>query len=66
MLDGRNVAAIARDLNLSPKTVRNLHYAVKRKLGVRDDIERVRLAVRFDVIDLVELAGHQPDNSSAP
>ena len=56
LLDGRDVDAIAGSLNLSPKTVRNLHYAVKRKLGVRDDIELVRLAVRLDVIDLLELA----------
>jgi DNA-binding NarL/FixJ family response regulator len=55
LLDGRNVDSIAAALNLSPKSVRNLHYAVKRKLGVRDDIELVRLAVRLYVIDLLEL-----------
>lgn len=56
LLEGRTVDTIATDLNLSPKTVRNLHYVVKRKLGVRDDIELVRLAVRLDVIDLLELS----------
>lgn len=57
LLDGRATDAIATALNLSPKTVRNLHYAVKRKLGVRDDIELVRTAVRLDVVDLLELGG---------
>ena len=57
LLDGRSVDAIAGDLALSPKTVRNVHYAVKRKLNVRDDIELVRLAVRLDVVDLIDLAG---------
>lgn len=60
LLAGNDVQTIARDLNLSPKTVRNLHYAVKRKLGARDDIELVRRAVRLDVIDLLEL-GRDPD-----
>ncbi len=57
LLDGRGVDDIAAALALSPKTVRNLHYAVKRKLGARDDIELVRLAVRLDVVDLLGLAG---------
>lgn len=56
LLDGRGVDGIATALNLSPKTVRNLHYAVKRKLGARDDIELVRLAARLDVVDLLEPA----------
>jgi len=56
LLEGRDVDSIAAALNLSPKTVRNLHYTVKRKLGVRDDIELVRMAVRLDVIDLLELS----------
>ena len=55
LLDGRATDDIADALHLSPKTVRNLHYAVKRKLGVRDDIELVRTAVRLDVVDLLEL-----------
>jgi len=64
LLDGRDVETIAGSLNLSPKTVRNLHYTVKRKLGVRDDIELVRLAVRLDVIDLLELADDQPSGNA--
>ena len=55
LLEGRDVETIAAALNLSPKTVRNLHYIVKRKLDVRDDIELVRRAVSLDVIDLLAL-----------
>lgn len=56
LLEGRDVSAIATVLNLSAKTIRNVHYAIKRKLGVRDDIELVRLAVRLNVVDLLDLA----------
>lgn len=55
LLEGRDVDAIAAALSLSPKTVRNLHYIVKRKLDVRDDIELVRRAVSLDVVDLLAL-----------
>ena len=56
LLSGQSVADIANILSLSEKTIRNLHYSVKRKLEVRDDIELVRLAVRLDVVDLLEFA----------
>lgn len=55
LLDGLAVDAIAAALHVSPKTVRNLHYTVKRKLDVRDDIELMRLAIRLDVVDLLAL-----------
>ena len=64
LLAARTVEDIARDLNLSVKTVRNLHYAVKRKLEVRDDIELVRLALRLEVVDLVDFAA--PDGGVPP
>lgn len=60
LLAARTVEDIARDLNLSVKTVRNLHYAIKRKLEVRDDIELVRLALRLEVVDLVDFAAPAP------
>lgn len=50
LLEGRTAEEVARALSLSLKTVRNLHYLVKAKLGVRDDIELVRLALAFDVL----------------
>jgi two-component system, NarL family, invasion response regulator UvrY len=37
---------IADTLHISPKTVANLHYLIKSKLGVSSDIELVRLALR--------------------
>lgn len=39
------VADIARALHLSEKTVNNLHYQIKRKLGVGSDIELARRAL---------------------
>lgn len=39
------VAAIAATLHLSEKTVNNLHYQIKRKLGVANDIELTRVAL---------------------
>ncbi len=38
------VADIATALHLSPKTVHNLHYQIKAKLGTRSDFELARLA----------------------
>ncbi|GAC1626831.1 MAG: response regulator transcription factor [Nevskia sp.] len=43
--------AIAAALHISPKTVSNCHYQIKRKLGVATDIELVRLALRLDEPD---------------
>lgn len=41
---GRSPADIANTLHLSIKTVHNLHYQVKSKLGVSSDFELARLA----------------------
>lgn len=43
---------IAETLNISPKTVSNCHYLIKRKLNVSSDIELIHLAIRLNVIDL--------------
>ncbi|MGR8935333.1 MAG: response regulator [Gammaproteobacteria bacterium] len=48
--------AIAATLHLSPKTVANCHYEIKRKLGVKSDIELVRLALQYKVVDLLDIA----------
>ncbi|MGH8606094.1 MAG: response regulator [Gammaproteobacteria bacterium] len=53
LVGGRTPQEIAQSLHLSPKTVANGHYEIKRKLGVKSDIELVRLALRLHVIDLV-------------
>ena len=36
--------------NISPKTVQNVHYQIKTKLGVRTDIELARLAMKLKLI----------------
>jgi DNA-binding NarL/FixJ family response regulator len=46
LLAERSTEEIAALLNLSPKTVANLHSLIKNKLGVTSDIEMVRLALR--------------------
>ena len=40
-----SVPAIAATLHLSEKTVCNLHYQIKRKLGVANDIELTKVAL---------------------
>ncbi len=60
LLAALSVEEIAAALHLSVKTVRNLHYAIKRKLEVRDDIELVRLALRLEVVDLIDFAAPAP------
>lgn len=47
---------IAKTLNISPKTVSNCHYLIKRKLGVNSDIELTRLAIKLNVLSLLDLA----------
>jgi len=57
LVDAKTPDTIAQLLNISPKTVLNCHYLIKRKLGVASDIELTRLAIRMNVIDLLELSG---------
>jgi DNA-binding NarL/FixJ family response regulator len=42
-----NAPEIARRLHLSVKTVQNVHYQIKAKLGVDNDIELTRLALSW-------------------
>ena len=44
------VQEIAEWLHLSPKTVNNLHYPIKSKLGVRSDFELTRMALSWGLI----------------
>lgn len=44
LVDGRSVQQIAESLSLSVKTVHNLHYQIKAKLGTGSDFELARLA----------------------
>lgn len=59
LLDGLNAEAIAEALNISPKTVCNCHYLIKRKLGANSDIELVRLAIKLNVMDLIQFSATQ-------
>ncbi|MGZ8188359.1 MAG: response regulator [Methylosarcina sp.] len=65
LVEARSPDDIARTLNISPKTVCNCHYLIKRKLGVASDIELTRLAIRLNVINLLELSGDKSFIASA-
>jgi len=59
-----NPKEIAKQLHLSLKTVNNLHYQIKRKLGVASDIELTRLALSWDLDyreKIKHLASDRPD-----
>lgn len=56
LVEAHSTEEIARTLNISPKTVSNCHYQIKKKLGAATDIELVRLAARMNVIDLLNLS----------
>lgn len=51
LLGGLGVEEIGNILSISPKTVQNVHYQIKAKLGVRTDIELARLAMKLKLID---------------
>jgi two-component system, NarL family, invasion response regulator UvrY len=57
LLAERTTEEIAETLHLSPKTVANLRYLIKSKLGVGSDIELVRLALRQGLLAPAELGG---------
>lgn len=54
LVEAKSPDDIAQTLNISPKTVCNCHYLIKRKLGVTSDIELTRLAIKLNVISLLE------------
>ena len=51
LMDGCKVTDISRSLCLSPKTVSTYRHRVYEKLGVTNDMELVRLALRHGIID---------------
>ena len=55
LVAGLSHDSIAQTLSISPKTVGNCHYLIKSKLGVGSDIELTRLAIKLNVLDLLEL-----------
>jgi two-component system, NarL family, invasion response regulator UvrY len=56
LVEARTVEDIAHTLNISPKTVCNCHYLIKRKLGVTSDIALTRLAIKLNVITLLDIS----------
>ncbi|HET8808429.1 MAG TPA: LuxR C-terminal-related transcriptional regulator, partial [Methylophaga sp.] len=55
LLEAKSNQEIADILNISPKTVSNSHYIIKRKLDVSSDIELTRLAIRMKLLNLRDL-----------
>jgi two-component system, NarL family, invasion response regulator UvrY len=55
LVEARSTEDIAQELRISPKTVSNSHYHIKKKLGAASDIELVRIALRTNIIDLLAL-----------
>jgi DNA-binding CsgD family transcriptional regulator len=55
---GLSSDAIAGLLNLSLKTVRNIHYAVKAKIGAENDAHLVWLALAAGLIPADQLASN--------
>ena len=51
LLEGRSAEQIGATLHISPKTAQNCHYQIKAKLGVRSDIELVKLAMKLRLVD---------------
>lgn len=54
LASGMTSEAIAELLNLSPKTVRNHHYAIKSKIGARNDAQLVWLAVTAGLVNMTD------------
>lgn len=51
---GMKVQDIADKLCLSPKTVNSYRYRIFEKLNVKNDVELTHLAIRHNVLDIVE------------
>jgi DNA-binding NarL/FixJ family response regulator len=52
LASGMESEEIAVLLGLSPKTVRNHHYAIKAKIGARNDAQLVWIAARADLVQM--------------
>lgn len=60
LVDAKSNQDIADLLNISPKTVSNSHYIIKKKLGVSSDIELTRLAIKMNLVNLLDLVDEAP------
>jgi len=64
LVDAKSSQAIAELLNISPKTVSNSHYIIKKKLGVSSDIELTRLAIKMNLVNLLDLVDEAHEDKS--
>jgi len=51
LTDGRRIPDIASMMCLSPKTVSTYKYRILGKLGARSDVELVRMAMRYGLVE---------------
>ena len=49
--DGRRIPDIASLMCLSPKTVSTYKYRILGKLGARSEVELVRMAMRYGLVE---------------
>lgn len=54
LVEAKSTQDIAETLNISPKTVANTHYIIKRKLDVNSDIELTHLAIKLKILTPLE------------
>lgn len=59
LVEAKPTQDIADTLNISPKTVANAHYIIKKKLGVTSDIELIHLAIKMNILDLLTLSANE-------
>lgn len=50
LAEGNSLRDIAQALSLSHKTIANNHTLIRQKLGIKSDVELVRLALRYSII----------------
>ena len=51
LTDGRRIPDIASMMCLSPKTVSTYKYRILGKLGARSEVELVRMAMRYGLLE---------------
>ena len=55
LVEAKSTQDIAETLNISPKTVANTHYIIKKKLDVNSDIELTHLAINLKILTPLEI-----------
>jgi len=55
LVEAKSTKDISETLNISPKTVANAHYIIKKKLDVNSDIELTHLAIKLNILTPLNL-----------